>query len=97
MKRFIALFLATVTLAHADNFAETENIGGGKIVLMTDACETDKALSRAYNYTREGKTEDGCWKYDAETVVVFWQTQGKYRYPINNFLLMGAYRKFKTF
>ena len=97
MKHLIAIFLAAATLAHADNFAETDNQAGGKITIMTDACEIDKNLSRAYFYTSGGITEEGCWKYDAETIVIVWEKQGKRRYPINMFSLMGGYRKFKAF
>jgi hypothetical protein len=98
MKRLLVSLLAASTLvAHADNFAETDNQNGGKIIIMTDACDSDKNLSRAFFYTRDGVTEDGCWKYDAETVVITWEKQGKRRYPIGFFSLMNGYRKFKAF
>jgi len=97
MKYMLLSFLAAASIAHADNFAEADNAAGGKIVLMTDACETDKSLSRAYSYTKDNRTEDGCWKYDAETIVILWEKEGKRRYPINHFSLLNAYRKFKAF
>jgi hypothetical protein len=97
MKHLLLTLLVASTVAHADNFAETDNQAGGKITIMTDVCETDKAQSRAYFYTRDGMTEEGCWKYDAETIVIVWERLGKRRYPINMFALMGGYRKFKAF
>jgi hypothetical protein len=97
MKYMLLPLLAATSIAHASNFAEVDNHAGGKIVLMTTACETDKAQSRAYYYTKDNLTEDGCWKYDAETVVIVWEKEGKRRYPINHFTLLGAYRKFKAF
>jgi len=97
MKYILLSLLTAATVAHADNFADSENQAGGKIVLMTDACATDKTQSRAYFYTKDGITEDGCWKYDAETIVVVWEKEGKRRYPISHFSLLGAYRKFKAF
>jgi hypothetical protein len=97
MKYMLLPFLAAASIAHASNFAEVENQAGGKIVLMTTACETDKSQSRAYNYTKDNLTEDGCWKYDAETIVIIWEKEGKRRYPISQFSLLGSYRKFKAF
>lgn len=55
------------------------------------------AESRAYYYTGDGATEEGCWRYDGETIVIQWERQGKRRYPIKYFTLRGQYRDFKTF
>ena len=97
MKYMLLPLLAAASIAHADNFADADNQAGGKIVLMTDACESDKSLSRAYFYTKDNITEDGCWKYDAETIVIVWEKEGKRRYPISHFTLLNAYRKFKGY
>ena len=97
MKYILLSLLTAATVAHADNFAETDNQAGGKIVLMTDVCETDNTQSRAYFYTRDNLTQEGCWKYDAETIVVVWEKDGKRRYAISSFSLVNAYRKFKAF
>ena len=96
MKKLLA-FLLIANLAHASNFAETDNQSGGKIVITTDACQKDVSMSRAYNYTQDGKTEDGCWKYDSDTVVVFWDVIGKRRYPISYFKLVNEFNKFRSF
>jgi hypothetical protein len=99
MKNLIITITAALAMTSvcANPFAETDNQAGGKIVILTDVCEADKAQSRAYFYTRDGLTEEGCWKYDAETIVIVWERQGKRRYPISMFSLMGGYRKFKAF
>ena len=66
-----AIALAASTAA-ANPFAEVENQGGGKITLLTDTCQAKPQLSRAYFYTSIGVTEDGCWSYDGDTIVVEW-------------------------
>jgi hypothetical protein len=96
MKTYILAALAATTIAaHAQPFAETDNQGGGKIVLLTDPCPTTPSESRAYFYIKDGTTEDGCWKYDGDTVVAQWERQGKRRYPISYFRLRGHFRDFK--
>ena len=96
MKTYILAALAAATItAHAEPFAETDNQGGGKIVLLTDACPANPAESRAYFYIKDGTTEDGCWRYDNDTVVAQWERQGKRRYPIAYFRLRGHFRDFK--
>ncbi len=96
MKTYILAALAAAAIAaHAQPFAETDNQGGGKIVLLTDPCPTTPGESRAYFYTKDGTTEDGCWKYDGDTVVAQWERQGKRRYPISYFKLRGHFRDFK--
>ena len=108
-----AALVATLTLpAHAEIFATANNKDdrNGRTVLTTDPCEikfdllqiglnkiTTSEMRRAFYYTSDGKTNEGCWKYDAETIVIVWERQGKRRYPINMFSLMGGYRKFKAF
>jgi len=95
----LLLTLATVAAlasAQADTFADTDNQGGGKITILHDACE-GKPTSRAYFYTKDGQTEDGCWRYDGDTIVIEWEKQGKRRYPIKYFTLRGPYRDFKSF
>lgn len=81
---------------HADNFAQTDNMGKGKIVIRTEDCG-NKLLgdSKAYYYTAEGITEDGCWKYDGDTIVIVWEKDGRRRYPISYFELLNEYHKFR--
>ena len=90
-----AIALAASTAA-ANPFAEVENQGGGKITLLTDTCQAKPQLSRAYFYTSIGVTEDGCWSYDGDTIVVEWQQQGRRRYPISAFRLLNQFSKFRS-
>jgi hypothetical protein len=97
MKKLIISIAAALTLgaAHADPFAETDNLAGGKITILTEQCDGKPQQSRAYYFTKEGATEDGCWRYDGDTIVVEWEKQGRRRYPINYFKLLNQYSKFK--
>lgn len=96
MKHITIAALAALTFtAHAEPFADTDNQGRGKIVIMTDTCPAMPSESRAYFYTAEGQTEEGCWRYDADTILIQWEKQGKRRYPIAYFRLRGQYRDFK--
>ena len=98
MKNLIITLVTSLTLgaAYADPFAETDNLAGGKITILTDQCDGKPQQSRAYYFTKEGMTEDGCWRYDGDTVVVEWDKLGRRRYPINYFKLLNQYSKFKA-
>jgi hypothetical protein len=96
----IAALTLTAT-AHAEIFA-TAGVKGdrdGRTVLTTDPCEikfdllqiglnktTTDEMRRAFYYTSDGKTNEGCWKHDAGTVVLVWSVeQIARRWPVNNF------------
>jgi hypothetical protein len=98
MKNLIITITAALSMTSvcANPFAETENQAGGKIVILTEACEGKPALSRAYFYTKDNVTEDGCWRYDNDTIVIEWEKEGRRRYPIGVFKLLNQYSKFKT-
>ena len=98
MKNLIIILTAAlaITSACANPFAETDNNAGGKIVILNEACEGKPALSRAYLYTKDNLTEDGCWRYDNDTIVIEWEKEGRRRYPINVFKLLNQYSKFRT-
>ena len=71
----------------------------GRTVLTTDACElklsaiqygfsraTLGVMRRAFYYTTDGITNEGCWKHDAGTVVLVWPTETTLRrWPVENF------------
>ena len=98
MKNLIITITAALAMTNvcANPFAETENQAGGKIVILTEACEGKPALSRAYFYTKDNVTEDGCWRYDNDTIVIEWEKEGRRRYPISVFKLLNQYSKFKS-
>ena len=80
-----AVLVATLALpAHAEIFATANNKDdrNGRTVLTTDPCE----MRRAFYYTSDGKTNEGCWKYDAETVVMVWSVEQLVRrWPVSSF------------
>jgi hypothetical protein len=97
-----ALAVATLaTAAHADIFATSSMAAPlkGRTVLTTDACTLplDAAalgttagnianMRRAFYYLDDGRTEEGCWRYDAETVVLAWPASKVLtRRPVGNF------------
>ena len=87
----------------AETIASMPNQGQGKIVLTNEACtyggKTYSSLTRAYNYTYEGYTTEGCFYVEDETVVVIWATNGKsttMRYPANNFNLTKKSSRYGT-
>lgn len=98
MKKLITAVALTIaaTVAHAEPFADAPNQGGGKIVLLTNTCDGKPQMSRAFFYIKDGITEDGCWRFDFETIVVEWEKQGRRRYQISDFRLLNQYSKFKS-
>ena len=82
-------------MAHAAAIAEMPNRAGGKIVLTDEVCRHDgktyESLARAYNYSAEGYTTEGCFAVEDETVVVIWKdgsANPRMRYPAENFRII---------
>jgi hypothetical protein len=95
MVMFVILFLMFVSSAQAGAIASMPNRAGGKIVLTDEVCKHKgkvyDSLKRAYNYSTEGYTTEGCFAIEDETVVVIWDDgspNGRMRYPIENFTLI---------
>ena len=89
----LALFIPSFVQAAA--IATMPNRAGGKIVLTDEACvhkgKTYDGLNRAYNYSTEGYTTEGCFVVEDETVVVIWNdgsANSKMRYPAENFTII---------
>lgn len=85
----------TSTLINAEAIATMPNQAQGKIVLTNEVCKykgkTYSALNRAYNYTSEGYSREGCYHLEDETVVVIWKMDNEakqMRYPVENFTLI---------
>ena len=89
MKKLIALLLLAPTLAFGGVVASMNNQGGGKIVLTDEQCiykgKNYRHLYKAYFYTAEGITGDGCWVIEDESVTVVWHMGETRRYPAANF------------
>lgn len=95
MRKLLVVMLLVPTLAFAGAIATMPNRAGGKIVLTDEPCvfQSKKfdGLNRAYNYTTEGYTTEGCFVVEDETVVVIWNdgsANSKMRYPAENFTII---------
>jgi len=93
--------LTLATSAHADTFAVAGVKGDrkGRTILTTSPCElkldalalgTTKAnlagMRRAFYYTSDGMTAEGCWRHDAGTVLLAWPDERILRrWPVKNF------------
>jgi hypothetical protein len=95
MKKLLAALLFVPMLAQAEAIATMPNRAGGKIVLTNEACvhkgKTYEGLARAYNYSTEGYTTEGCFAIEDETVVVIWNdgsANSRMRYPAENFTII---------
>jgi hypothetical protein len=95
MRKLLGCLLFVPILAQAGAIATMPNKAGGKIVLTDEACvhkgKTYDGLARAYNYSVEGYTTEGCFTVEDETVVVIWNdgsANSKMRYPAENFTII---------
>jgi len=99
IKYLAVLALLIPNLAQAVAIATMPNRAGGKIVLTDEACvhqgKKYDGLKRAYNYSTEGYTTEGCFIIEDETVVVIWNdgsANSKMRYPAENFTIINRKR-----
>ena len=91
----LIVILMFAPTAKAAGIASMPNKAGGKIVLTDKVCRHNgkvyDTLKRAYNYSTEGYTTEGCFFVEDETVVVVWNdgtANSRMRYPIENFTLI---------
>ena len=80
------ILMGAVATASAQNVLGTiKNQAGGKIVLLDEPCAKadNKGQRRAFLWTSDNLSDDGCWKLDNGTVVVDWDAIGRRRYPVN--------------
>jgi len=100
----IAALLLPVS-ANAEVFAVAGVKGDwkGRTVLTTDPCTLkldsvqygySKAtlgdMRRAFYYTSDGVTNEGCWRHDAGSVVLVWPTENILRrWPTKNFKIVS--------
>jgi hypothetical protein len=95
LKHIAVVALMLPTFAFAAAIATMPNRAGGKIVLTDEPCvhkgKKYDGLNRAYNYSTEGYTTEGCFVVEDETVVVIWDdgsANSKMRYPAENFTII---------
>lgn len=90
MIKYLLFIFLIPSLANAEAIANMPNKAGGKIVLTDEVCKhkgkTYDGLYRGYNYSKEGYSDEGCYKVEDETIVMVWKTEGDtMRYPLENF------------
>jgi hypothetical protein len=95
LKCLVVIACMLPVMVQAAAIAEMPNRAGGKIVLTDEVCKhegkTYDNLARAYNYSAEGYTTEGCFGVEDETVVVIWKdgsANPKMRYPAENFRIL---------
>jgi hypothetical protein len=79
-KLLIALLLVSGLANAAEEWFESANNSGGKIVLLTYACPNAPTLKRMYAYHKEGMTFWGCWNYWNDMVHVVYDNGDNYTY-----------------
>jgi len=93
MKKLIILIAALLVTAPvaADTKAYAKNKAKGKIVLTNETCEFAGLMNRAYFYTKDHYTEEGCWMDDDMTIFVQWKREGDKRYDKKIFTVVDRW------
>jgi hypothetical protein len=85
MKKVIAIALFSfVGFAHADVIGSFKNNSGGKIVLTNEKCWYNGKdyvnWRKIYTFTSEGRTTDGCYQLEDESIHAIWGGTEERRY-----------------
>lgn len=76
MKKLLLMALLVAGVSHAEEWFETQNEAGGRILFLSSTC-TESTQGRMVIATmRDGSTVHGCWYYFADMVHVVWIGQG---------------------
>lgn len=76
MKKLIVCLLLVSGISHAEEWMETINEAGGKILFMNYLCPDSTTGRKVIATMRNGNTVHGCWYYFADMVHVVWTGQG---------------------
>ena len=77
MKKLLICLLMVCSTAHAEEWMETPNNAGGKILFLPAKCGGNDDTGRLVIATMsDGGTVHGCWYYFAEMIHVVWQGKG---------------------
>jgi hypothetical protein len=77
MKKLLLILTLLTTSVHAEEWLETRNEVGGKILFLLSHCGNDKDSGRMVIATiPNGDTVNGCWFYFADMIHVVWTGQG---------------------
>jgi hypothetical protein len=84
MKKLLIALLLVAGVAHAqEEWWESENESGGKIVLLSYDCTSRpeaKTLKRMYAAHKNGQTYWGCWNFWSDMVHVVYDDGKSYTY-----------------
>jgi len=83
MKRLLIALMLVSGFANAEEWFESLNESGGKIVLLTSECSSrpdQKTLKRMYAAHKNGQTYWGCWNYWSDQVHVIYDEGMSYTY-----------------
>jgi hypothetical protein len=95
MKKLICIFLATLSVAHADVLAVAKNTANGVLALTDTPCEKKGQLV-AYTTSDTSNTIFGCWFTDDSRIHIVWSTGDLRSYPYEGWELTDYARKAKT-
>jgi hypothetical protein len=76
MRKLFILLLLVCGLAHSEEWMETMNEAGGKILFFNTLCTESTVGKMVIASTRDGSTLHGCWYFFADMVHVVWIGQG---------------------
>ena len=84
MKGLLLALCLVAGVVHAEEeWWESGNEAGGKIVLLQNACRTDgtlKTMRRMFATHKNGQTMWGCWNYWTDQVHVVYDNGDSYTY-----------------
>jgi hypothetical protein len=92
MKKILFILALLSTSAHAEEWFESANESGGKIVLLTYGCTSRPeatTMRRMYAAHRNGQTIWGCWNYWNDAVHVVYDEGQSYTYDPTLFVKKG--------
>jgi hypothetical protein len=76
MKKLIfCLLLANPIFSYAEEWMETVNEAGGKILFLSTLCTGSTTGRMVIANARDGTTMHGCWWFFADMVHVVWEKQ----------------------
>jgi hypothetical protein len=76
MKKLFVIALLAAGVTHAEEWLETPNEAGGRILFLNTGCNEGNLGRLVITTTKDGTTVHGCWYYFADMVHVVWIGQG---------------------
>ena len=76
MKKLLLMALLIAGVSHAEEWLETPNEAGGRILFLQTGCGETQSGRLVITSTRDGTAIHGCWYYFADMVHVVWIGQG---------------------